>query len=495
MSGTGSGENLDQPLRWLFAVGGPLREQVVRGGIWLLIGDGLARLASLLKLVVLGRLLSPNDFGLMGIAIVLLNWLESFTQTGINAALIQRAGTIRPYLDTAWTIQVLRGLGLALALASAAPLGARFFGNPEATQVIRAIALVTLLRGFANPGVIHLRKEMNFRREVTWRLSGLVAGLLVAIPVAFKYRSVWALVASVVFAQAAETLASYWIEAYRPRLRLDWAQMRELLQFGRWFFVSNVVSFVGLYVDSLSVGKILGATALGFYQMAQQLALVPAAQLGTHLQGVIFPAFSKLQTPQSLKRAFLQTLTLVCALVVPLAWFLSIFAEELVRVVLGSKWGPISPLLRILAWAAIATAVTRVTTSLLHAAGRPDLQVRASLQEAVLVACLLYPLITTFGIRGAALAVTAAAYWSMGYQLLLVARLLEPTGLEWLGVMKIGATGSVPFLVAGLFIAHALSPSLLVIAGLTIGAYLGILGPALWFQLGLRPPRWSAPRA
>jgi len=480
--------------RWLLSGTGSLQERVLRSGVWLLVGDGAARVAGLVKVAVLGRLLSPNDFGLMGVAVVLLGWLDSFTQTGISAALIQRPGVIVGYLDTAWTIQVLRGAGLAAFIAVVAPFWAHFFAAPAAVDLMRVAALVPLLRGCVNPAVVYLRKEVDFRREVLWRLSGVTAGLLVAVTAALAWRNVWALAASVVAAQAVETAFSYWIEPYRPRLRADVAQMRELVVLGRWFFWSNIVSFVGLQLDSVGVGKLLGATALGFYQMAHQLAFLPTAQLGTHVQGVIFPAFSKLAAVADLRRALFRTLTLVASAVIPVALFLTLFADPLVLLVLGEKWRPVTPAVKVLAWAGAAAALTKVTGPLLQAAGRPELQVRASSQEALVLAVLLYPLIKTFGIVGPALALLVAALWSLAVQAALVARLLGPIGGDLLRVMKAGGLCSLPFLAVAPLVPLSPPRSLWALAAASLAAYLCILATVVWSHVGLRPTLPSSTR-
>ncbi|PYQ02059.1 MAG: hypothetical protein DMF82_17295, partial [Acidobacteria bacterium] len=403
-------------------------------------------------------------------------------------------GTIGAYLDVAWTIQVLRGVGLAAIIAAVAPLWARFFDAPGAADVIRLAALVPLLRAFVNPAVVYLRKEVDFRREVLWRLSGVTAGLVVAIPAALAWRNVWALVSSVVAAQAVETACSYLIEPYRPRLRPDPAQMRELFRLGRWFFWANVVSFVGLQLDSLGVGKILGATALGFYQMAHQLAFLPASQLGTHVQGVIFPAFSKLAAEVDLRRALFRTLTLVASAVIPVAFFMTLFADPVVVLVLSQKWRPIAPVVKALAWAGAAAALTKVTGPLLQAAGRPELQVRASVQETLVLAVLLYPLTRVFGISGAALAVLIASLWLLAVQGVLVARLFGPIGRDVLRVMKAGLLCSSPFLVAAPLVPLSAPRSLWVLAAASLTAYLGILATVIRSQVRRQPTLPSAVR-
>ena len=426
----------------------------------------------------------------MGIAVVLSGWLGYFTETGVNSDLIRKREDIRPYLDTAWTIQILRSFGFAAILVVGAPLGARFFDSPEATPIIRAIALVAVLWSFTNPAVVYLRKELDFRREVRWRLCGVATGLVVAIPMAFVLGNVWALLLSAVSAQAAETVASYWIKPYRPRFRLDLSRARELMRFGKWVFLLSIATFLFFNADSLVVGKMLGVTTLGLYQMANRLAMLMTSQIGIYIDGLMFPAFSKLQEGRDLRRAFLRTLALTSLLVIPLGCFLGMFARPLVQVILGARWLSISATLQILAWAGVARAIMGTTKPLFLSVGKPNLAVRASFLGLVLLGLFIYPLAFTLGMTGVALAVLISALLSTGYHLLVAARLLGLTALEIGATFKLGAVGSLPLLGAGFLAPSSLTPSLFIAVRLGVGAYLLILLKVLRSDLDIGPGLW-----
>lgn len=472
--------------QWLFSHGGQLKEKVLRGGVWLILGDVFNRTAGLLKLAFLGRLLAPHDFGLMGIAMVILSGVQYFTETGFNASLIQKAGDIRSYLNTAWTVQILRSTGVALSLVIGAPLGAWFFENPGATPVIRAVGLITLLYGFTNPSVIYLRKELDFRREVVWKLRGALTGLLVAVPAALWYRNVWALVLSVIAAQATETILSYRVVPYRPQFQLDWQKARELFQFGRWIFWFNVVGFFGLYTDSLATGKLLGATALGFYQVASQLSTLPTTQIATHLRGVMFPTFAQLQKSPDLPRIFLKTLSALAWVVIPLGCFLCVFAQPIVWLVLGAKWIAVSPTLQVLAWAGVATALASIANPLLMGIGVPKLALRNSVLKVIVLGILIYPLTVKLGILGVALALTVSTLAAAAYNFALVLQVLQVGRWELAKALRGGVLGSVPFLVAGVSRLAHFGWLEIPLAAVAIGAYLAMLLPAMKSHLRSR---------
>jgi len=130
---------------------------------------------ALARLVVLARLLSPNDFGLAGIAVLTLATVDTFTQPNFETALIQTRREIRPYLDSAWTAGILRGIAASALTFLVAPYAAAFFRAPESVPLIRAIALAVLAKSFTNIGSVYFRKELEFRKQFVWQFGGRLA--------------------------------------------------------------------------------------------------------------------------------------------------------------------------------------------------------------------------------------------------------------------------------------------------------------------------------
>jgi len=421
---------------WLLAAEGSLKERALRGTIWLVLAEGLSRLAGVIKVAVLGRLLSPRDFGLLGVALLIQQWIGSFTQTGISATLVRKRSDIHGDLDTAWTIALIRGFIVSLLIFLLAPWGAAWFRSPEATPIIRWIGLLTLMWELVNPGVIYLRRELDFRKDVAWRLSGVLPGLVTGVILALVWRNVWALVASLVAARVAELAASYWIRPHRPHLRLDLNRARELLRTGKWFSWMNVAGFFEYQLDSLATARLLGAGALGYYQVAAQLALLPTAGLGSQVAAVLFPAFSRVEDRERLKRAFLGALGALALVIAPLACALSLYSELVVSVVLGPKWSAITLALAWLAWAGLARALGGASVSLLQARGSLKTAMALQLLRVASLAGLLYFLAPRFGFTGTAAAVAAAAIVTGITQIIIAARSVCASQLELLAAFK-----------------------------------------------------------
>lgn len=398
---------------------------------------------ALARLVVLARLLSPNDFGLAGIAVLTLATVDTFTQPNFESALIQTKADIRPYLDSAWTVGVLRGIGAFALTLLIAPYAAEFFKTPQATPLIRAIALAILVRSFTNVATVDFRKELEFRKQFAWQFAGRVADFLVAVVAARLLHNAWALVLAFVACDAAKLALSYRLHPYRPRFAIDRARTRELFAYGKWLLGIGVIVFLVAQMDNAIVGRLAGATMLGFYQLARRVSNVPATEIGHVVSTVAFPAYSKIQdrTPR-LREGFLMALELTSVAALPVAAVIIALAPEITAGVFGAKWLPAVGAIQVLAvWGAVG-ALQAAADPVLLAVGRPRMLTKYQVIQMVTLACLIYPFTARWGIRGAALAVTLAAVWPCLLSLRRVAKVTACAGRTIAGTIALPAAGA-----------------------------------------------------
>jgi len=360
--------------------GKDLKTRVVRSGFWVSLLRITTRLFELARTIILARILAPEDFGLFGIALLAMAALDTFSQTGFSAALIQKKGDTKSYLDTAWTVQVIRGILLALIAFAIAPYVSVFFDAPAAKPILQVIALSVLLQGFINIGVVFFQKELEFHKQFVYMLSGTFADVSVAITVAFLLRSVWALVFGLLAGNLVRMVISYFVHPHRPRLGFNQQQFKELFGFGKWIFGISIITFLFNQGDSAFVGKVLGVTALGFYQLAYRIGQLPATEYAKVISHITFPAYSKLQDDFSkLKTGFLKTLNITLIFMVPLTGGIFVLAPEFTQIFLTEKWMPIIPVLRILVIAGMFRALVTTGGALFVGVGKPNLDYRMNL--------------------------------------------------------------------------------------------------------------------
>lgn len=409
---------------------GSLQSRVLRGGFWIFSLRIVNRLLQLASTVVLARLLSPTDFGLLGIALLTRASLDTFTRTGFGQALVQRRDAVEEYLDAAWTVQALRGLALAAAVYLLAPLSASFFGDPGASDVIRGIALAMLLQGFTNIGTVYLDRNLEFRKQFVLEVSGTIGEVLVGVAAAFALRSVWALVLAFVARYLVRTVVSYLVHPYRPRFRWDTQKSLELYRYGRWVFASAVVAFLATQGDDLFIGKLLGATALGYYQMAFRISNLMATEITTVVTRVTFPAFARLQghVPK-LREGFAQTFDATLAVTLPLAGAIWVLAPAGVELLLGPDWLPAVGALRVLTVAGLLRSLIGTSTPLFRGVGEPQWDFWVTLIRVAGMAAVIYPLTTRYGMTGTAASVLLGLVATVPVWVRRVGRILkQPVG-------------------------------------------------------------------
>ncbi len=390
-----------------------LKTQVARSGAWLFGMRFGYQVLYLARLVILARLLNPHDFGLMGIALLTMMTLETFTHSGFQEALIQKKENIKTYLDTAWTMLVLRGIILFLLIILIAPLAASFFASPEAERLIQAVGLAILIQAFTNIGIIYFQKELEFNKQFVYITTGALIEFLVAVTAAYYLRNVWALLLGLLAGKLTQVIVSYIIHPYKPKISLDIAKARGLFLFGKWILGSTVLVFLITQGDDFLVGKIMGAVMLGFYQMAYKISNTPATEITKLLAQVTLPAFSKLQDDLStLRNAYLKVIKFTSFLIFPLTGIIFSLAPELVRIFLGAKWLPMVPPMQVLIFAGLIRALISTTGPLFYSLGKPRIDTRCQVIRFFVLAISIYPLVTKLGLLGASLAVTASLLFS-----------------------------------------------------------------------------------
>ena len=406
-----------------------LSQRVVEGGFWVFALKGTQRILGIIRLTILARVLAPHDFGLLGIAMLTLSSLETFSQTGFDQALIQKKDDINGYLNSAWTVLIIRGFILFAILYLIAPYVAIFFDTPEAKPIIQVIGFSILLQAFTNIGIIYFRKELEFNKQFIYQLSGTLADFIVAVSAAYILKSVWALVFGLLAGNFVRFIASYLIHPYRPHLSSDLRKAKELFGFGKWILGTTMLIFLLSQGDDAFVGKLLGATALGFYQMAYKLSNLPATQITHVISEVTFPAYSKLQDDiPRLRGAYLKVLQITAFLSFPAAGLLFVFAPDFIKIILGEKWMPMVPTMQVLCIFGALRAIVATMGPIFLSTGNAKIQTHLSIMQLFIMGILIYPLTVKWGIAGTSATVVLtniASYWGIKKLLTLIKCKLE----------------------------------------------------------------------
>lgn len=364
--------------------------------------------------LVLAHLIPPEEYGVFATVLIAYQGLGAFTDLSAGASLVQMRQDPKPYIDTAWTVDVVRGLALGIALFLLAPVWTNAFHVPEATPLLRTLAAVPVITGFHSVGPTILRRELRFDRVFVLHATEASVYSIVAVGAGYIRHDAWALVAGVVASFTARVAASYLISPIRARLHFDLMKFREMFRFSKWTNAYVMTDFVLETADNIIVAGLLGPTALAFYRMGYQLATEGSSALQWVVTSVAFPAFAMIQLDQAHVRAgFRRLFAGVAVVLLPLTLALIVLGPLAVPVLLGDRWASAVVPLQIIAIAALARGIIETARPVLLGLGRSrdDFGLKV-LQSVLLVAFALVGGLL-FGMLGVAWAVVAAAVATM----------------------------------------------------------------------------------
>jgi len=414
-----------------------LGQRAVRSSFIVLISRFLTKALQFIRTIVLARLLFPTDFGLFGMAAIALGLIDNFFQTGFYSAIIHKKENARDYIESAWSFNIIRNTLVAVILFFSAPLVGRFFaGNEIVVMLVRVLALPVFIIGFENPGIILWQKELQFKKKSQIDICLVILEMTITITSALVLQSVWALAIGSVLNRFFAVVLSYLFHPYRPKFLIDWKKIKELYFYGRWVSVSSIVNFFIGQGDNLAVGKILGSAALGFYQVAFSLGMMPAVEIAKVFGGILFPLFAKIQNDKSLlRRTYVRVSSLIFAITIPASFGLFILAREITTFVYGPRWSLMVPILMILTWVGFLKSFEQVTNSFFLGIGKPAVSTGSSSVQLITMSVFIVPLTFSLGTEGVALTVALGALFT---QLYLLYVLRQEINLGILGILKTG---------------------------------------------------------
>ncbi len=284
--------------------GETLKARAVRGAAWTLAGFGANKVLGLVSTLVLTRLLFPEAFGLMALAGVFMTGLQMFSDIGIRPSIIQsKRGEDPDFLNTAWTMQVVRGFVLwAIACVIAYPVSLAY-SEPSLFPILCVLGSTATIRGFQTTGYATANRKLALGKLTTVELATHAIGLVVTIVWAWLHPTVWALVGgAVVSSVLSVTMGFRVLSTHRHRLRWDREAASELVRFGKWIFVSTAITFLANSGDKLILPKTLNFADLGFYAIAMGLVMIPVSVFKQLASRVLFAAYSDLHQQDAPKK-------------------------------------------------------------------------------------------------------------------------------------------------------------------------------------------------
>ena len=364
------------------------------------------RVLGLGSTVVLARLLAPADYGVIAAATAVAGALELLTLFSFESALIQQKHIAADHYDSAWTLNVILGLTLGLALIAVARPAAHFYREPRVAPVLMILAVKYVLDNAGNPGTVDFRRRLQFRTDFIMQVGPKLASLPLTLVLAFWLRDYRALLCGMVASSIASCAISYAVHPHRPRV--CFAQARTLFSFSRWLLLTNLVYFCRHRSADLIIGSTLGAASLGTFSIACEISNLPSTEMVAPINRVLYPGYAQIAgDAERLRAAFCATLGMIALAILPVCLLIAAVSDPLVRLLLGQKWAAAAAPISILALAGACAVLHSNTGSVYAALGKPKIAALNGVANVALLLPALWVGVHFDGVAGVSAAVLA----------------------------------------------------------------------------------------
>jgi O-antigen/teichoic acid export membrane protein len=353
-----------------------LRRRATSGARWTGTSTGVRILAQFVQLAILARLLKVSDFGLMAMVNVVLAFAQAFADSGVSNAIIHYRDADKDELSSLYWLNVMSGAAVFVIIFLLAPLAARVYHQPALVPLLRVASTVFIMVSLGQQFETLSERDLRFRRLASLEIASIVVSAIVGIVLAWKGNGVWSLVWSNLVAAVVKsgTLAVFGWSHWRPRLHFRPAECRRFVHFGLYQMGDRSLNLLGQQLDKIVIGVVMGATPLGYYDMASRLVSRPYQIINPIFTRVAFPVFSAVQKDRNrLRKGYLELMEVLTGLTIPVYIGMMALASPFVLVQLGEKFAPSIPLLQILSVMGLAFALSSPASSLILACGRADI--------------------------------------------------------------------------------------------------------------------------
>lgn len=373
-----------------------LKHKTVKGVVWSSVERFSVQGIQFLVMIVMARLLTPKDYGLVGMVAIFIAVAQSLVDSGFSQALIRKQNRTETDNSTVFYFNIVVGILLYLILFAIAPWVADFYDSPELTALMRVVCLSVVFNSLVVVQRALLTVNIDFKTQAKASLAAALVSGAVGIGMAYGGYSYWAIVAQQLVNLGLNALLLWMFAHWRPRWIYSWNSFRELFTFGSKLMASGLLDVVYRNMYLLVIGKVFTASSLGYYTRAHQFAEFPSSNLTGILQRVTYPVLCQIQNDdERLAQIYRRFLRLSAFLIFPLLVGLSAVAEPFVLLLLKEQWMFAATLLQIICFSMMWFPIHAINLNLLQVKGRSDLFLRLEIIKkviAVLILCVTIPM-------------------------------------------------------------------------------------------------------
>ncbi len=392
-----------------------LRNRTLSGLGWSGAAQVARQLVQFIISVILARLLSPEDFGLIGMIIVFTGFAGVFSELGLGAALIQKLDLDERHLNSVFWVNIGTGIILTGTVVGTAPLIASFYDEPALRSLTILIALNFIIGSFNVVQNALLNKNMDFRRLAQLEITAASLASIIGITMALTGFGVWSLVWQSLMLTTVSAVMMWWVSAWRPTFSFETGALKELLGFSSNLLGFNILNYWMRNLDNVLIGKFIGSSALGIYTRAYSLMLLPISQISGVVSRVMFPVLSTIQHDiERVKRVYLRSTRSIALVTFPLMIGLLVVAKPFIMTVYGDKWRDVIPILQIFCLVGMTQSIGTTVGWIYTSQGRTDIMLKWGIFSGI-VRGIAFIVGLKWGVIGVALAYALSGYLILWY--------------------------------------------------------------------------------
>lgn len=353
-----------------------LKEQAVKGVKWASIATGWCTLVQWGQLVIVTRLLKPEDFGLLAMAMVVIGFAQLIGDLGISAAIVQKKEITRNQLSSTYWLNILFGVILFFVIAGISPVVAHFFKEPKLTKIIILVSLTFLIAPWGTQFQLLFQKELKFNVLAKRDMVTSTVQFVVTIVAAFYGMKVYSLVLGQLFSLVVNIVYLVLLSPreWKPKRRFKFEDLKGFVSFGLFQLGERGINYLNMQFDRLFIGKVLGVMQVGYYNVAMNFTMQPINKINPMLTNIAFPVFSKVQEDTiKLQSGYTRLLKIVSSINSPMLIGFSAVASSAVPIVFGEQWKSSVGLFQLLSIYSLIRSLCNPAGSLILAKGRADM--------------------------------------------------------------------------------------------------------------------------
>lgn len=410
-----------------------LQQKVINGMMWSSIGQFVSLGVSFLSNIVLARLLTPDDFGCVGMLTIFLALSYAFINGGFGMALIQKKDATDIDYTTIFYWNLIVSILFVTVLYFSAPVIADFYGLPKLCKLLRVMSLDLIIVALSIVPTNQLKKELKFKQLASRTIVSTIVSTSITIYLAYIGWGVWSIVAHQLMKSGIILIMLWSMTSWRPKFIFSFASLKELFGFGSMMLLSNLLNTLYTNINGLLIGKVFSATQLGYYSQARKLEEVPSMSLSSVINEVSFSAFSSIQEQkEKLLMGVRNNVNSVAFFCFPMFFLLILIAPTLIVLLFGSKWEPSVPMFQILCFGSMLYTLNSIYESAIKAIGKGKVYFATfTLNRAVGLLMILVGM--KWGLNSMLIGMAIASYFALAVNMIVDKKILNYSFKDQIG--------------------------------------------------------------